>query len=501
MRVPLLLLLLGALPTARAQGLTDAQINVVTQRLQEGATHSWELGTRAQALLELSAPSFSVLTPHAPLPPPSALNASTNASLADALGIAHAAVAALPPPPANGTGQPLVDGDGAAGDPASLGVAVLLANWTRQPGADYDGAARAQVAYLFGPDVPRTPDGAISHRVGELQLWSDSVFMVPPFLAYYGVTTGNESMLVEAYTQIKLYRKYLMDTSAKGLWQHIVLGANGTDPGHWSTGNAWAAAGMLRVLGTMQSSPFAGKLKHQIKDLGTWAADIHAAMYPHLQPNGLFRNYADANASTANFDDASSSALLAAGVYRLALLTGNHKSVPLAERTRAALFANNASAPASASGAQVVKSSAVAIAVAVSSSSSDSSTSRASSSSSSSSTTNTTTSSSSSRATSTAPASSSSPASSPSPTDSAFSTSAHFTADGWLAPVVDPDDFGEAGAQSPEGEAFALMLHAAWRDWAAAGSPGANAARAGARAAWGGVLAGALAGVALAGVF
>ena len=26
---------------------------------------------------------------------------------------------------------------------------------------------------------------------------------------------------------------------------------------------------------------------------------------------------------------------------------------------------------------------------------------------------------------------------------------------------------------SPEGEAFALMLHAAWRDWSAAGSPGA----------------------------
>ena len=60
--------------------------------------------------------------------------------------------------------------------------------------------------------------------------------MVPPFLAYYGITTGNQSMLQEAYNQVKLYRNYLRDDSAGGLWQHIVLGANGTDQGHWSTG-------------------------------------------------------------------------------------------------------------------------------------------------------------------------------------------------------------------------------------------------------------------------
>ena len=29
--------------------------------------------------------------------------------------------------------------------------------------------------------------------------------MVPPFLAYYGVTTNNESMLQEAYTQVCFY--------------------------------------------------------------------------------------------------------------------------------------------------------------------------------------------------------------------------------------------------------------------------------------------------------
>jgi rhamnogalacturonyl hydrolase YesR len=60
--------------------------------------------------------------------------------------------------------------------------------------------------------------------------------MVPPFLAYYGVITRNLTLLTDAYDQIRLYRFYLRDPSANNLWKHIVLGTNGRDPGHWSTG-------------------------------------------------------------------------------------------------------------------------------------------------------------------------------------------------------------------------------------------------------------------------
>ena len=99
------------------------------------------------------------------------MKASVNASLADVYTIARNAVAALPAPPSNGSGQPLLLGDLSAGDPASIGVAVLIANWTRLGGQDYAGAATAQLEYLFGPEVPKTSDGAISHRVGQVQLW------------------------------------------------------------------------------------------------------------------------------------------------------------------------------------------------------------------------------------------------------------------------------------------------------------------------------------------
>ena len=72
--------------------------------------------------------------------------------------------------------QPLIGGTTsgeAAGDPASIGVAVLLANWTGAGAGDkldYAGAARDQLEYLL-EKVPRTSDGAISHRVESVQLW------------------------------------------------------------------------------------------------------------------------------------------------------------------------------------------------------------------------------------------------------------------------------------------------------------------------------------------
>jgi len=204
---------------------------------------------------------------------------------------------------------------------------------------------------------------------------------------------------------------------------------------------------MLRVLGTFKGSQFSKQFKNQIKDVGNWVAEIHSAMYPYLvrpslstlnesshlictlqQPNGLFKNYADRTKgnSTSNFDDASSSALLAATVYRLALLTGNKRFVPEAERTRAAIFATNGTMASAALSPS-------------------------------------------------SPSSTAQPPSSPSSTSTsdAFANSPHFTSDGWLSPVVDPLNVGVEGGKSPEGEAFALMLHAAWRDWSEAGSPGA----------------------------
>ena len=63
---------------------------------------------------------------------------------------------------------------------------------------------------------------------------SDFVYMVPPFLAYYGVLNKNQTMLQLAYDQCRLYRQALVDDDAGGMWRHIT--GNTTDSGHWTTG-------------------------------------------------------------------------------------------------------------------------------------------------------------------------------------------------------------------------------------------------------------------------
>ncbi|KAI9462083.1 Six-hairpin glycosidase-like protein [Boletus coccyginus] len=318
-------------PPVGAQSLTNAQVSIVAQRLAEGASHR-QYGTRSEVLLEYNASGYSVLSSSA-VPPPKQIPPNLKSALNDIFAITHTIVSNRSISNGNVTGpQPLIQ-DLSAGDPASIGVAVLLANWTGQgalDGLDYSGAARDQLEFLF-QNVSKTQDGAISHRMDQVQLWSDSVYMVPPFLAYYGVTTQNITLLQEAYTQISLYRKYLCDESASNLWQHIQLGSDGTDNGHWSTGNAWAAAGMIRVLGTIRGSQYAGSLGQQQQDLADWIQEIHDGMYRYQDPSGLFHNYAD---EPFTFLDASSTALLASTVYRLFLLWGVDTHLPHAELSR-----------------------------------------------------------------------------------------------------------------------------------------------------------------------
>ncbi|KAF9220660.1 hypothetical protein BS17DRAFT_713741 [Gyrodon lividus] len=418
LRIAVTLLVTSYIPVY-AQSLTDDQVSVVSQRLAEGATHSWEYGTRSEVLLEFGAPTYSVLS-SSPVPPPLQIPSDLTSTLSDVFAIAHTIVANRSISNGNITGpQPLIQ-DSSAGDPASIGVAVLLANWTGQgsvDGLDYAGAARDQLEYLF-QKAPKTNDGAISHRMDQVQLWSDFVYMVPPFLAYYGVITQNETLLQEAYNQISLYRKYLRDTHANNIWKHIQLGSYGTDNGHWSTGNAWAAAGMIRVLGTIQRSQYANSFKSQQGDLANWVREIHGGMYPHLDSSGLFHNYAD---DSTTFLDASSTALLASTVYRLSLLWGVHTYLPLAELSRKSLSAL--------AGANIN------ISISVTAKPS------------------TTT------------------------TSSSLSTSLpmlHFTSDGWLIPVVNPYAYPDQGQDSPEGQAFVISMQAAWRDWVADGSKGGN---------------------------
>lgn len=84
-----------------------------------------------------------------------------------------------------------------------LGVAILVANFSGATGGDYNTAIQQQLDYLL-TKAPRNTDGAISHRSEQIQLWSDNVSMVPPFLAYYGALHNNATVMAEAYNQVSI---------------------------------------------------------------------------------------------------------------------------------------------------------------------------------------------------------------------------------------------------------------------------------------------------------
>lgn len=104
--------------------------------------------------------------------------------------------------------------------------------------------------------------------------------MVPPFLAYYGGMTNNQTLLQAAYTQCQLYRSALRQPN--NLWAHILGGNGAHDPGMWATGNAWAAWGMARVLATIKKSSFAGQMSSQTADLGNWIGEIMTGCQPFI---------------------------------------------------------------------------------------------------------------------------------------------------------------------------------------------------------------------------
>ncbi|KAM0751988.1 hypothetical protein T439DRAFT_198485 [Meredithblackwellia eburnea MCA 4105] len=289
----------------------------------------WEIGTHAQAITEYIYPTLSPFSAGSiPIP--------TSPIAYQVLTIANYVLSTKQ----NGT-LPLMQ-DGSSADPASTGVAVLLANETSTglgynvTPAAYGQAATDQVTALL-QFTPRSPQGAISHRNSGVELWSDFVYMVPPFFAYYGVLFKNTTVIQAAYDQCRLYRDALRTST--GLWEHIVGGST-PDAGSWATGNGWAAAGMLRVYATIQRSSYASQYSSQLDDLINWTSEIVTAAFALQQPKDyLFPNYFDSNVTT--FSDAASSALISSVYYRLLFLGKNSSTLPTlskVEHTRLAVF-------------------------------------------------------------------------------------------------------------------------------------------------------------------
>ncbi|KAF9647034.1 Six-hairpin glycosidase [Thelephora ganbajun] len=300
-------------PYARAP-IDEATLTKVRANAIASAQRSWEVGTLTEALLEYSWPQLSVFNDAGSIPP--ARQLFTSNYPVDVVKIATDIVEKKP-----NDSLALVQ-DGSVGDPASIGFAVILANWTRNDTSDnrFSVAAGSQLNYVLSHS-PHTDDGAISHRTEQVQLWSDFVYMVPPFIAYFGAYDQPDAkkwLLQAAYDQCRLYRKYLQD-STTNLWKHIELGS-WQDEKLWATGNGWAAAGMFRVLQTIRNSDVSDSFLDQQQDLLNWIEEIVKTAWNYQTSAGALRNVIDESDS---FMDTASTALIASVTFRLAVLKGD----------------------------------------------------------------------------------------------------------------------------------------------------------------------------------
>ncbi|KIM77253.1 hypothetical protein PILCRDRAFT_626058 [Piloderma croceum F 1598] len=69
-------------------------------------------------------------------------------------------------------------------------------------------------------------------------------------------TTASFSKINCPYNQNRLYRSYPLDAVLNNLRSHVLLVPRVENSAHWSTGNAWGATRILRVLGTIRSSQY-----------------------------------------------------------------------------------------------------------------------------------------------------------------------------------------------------------------------------------------------------
>ncbi|KAL5524746.1 hypothetical protein ACEPAF_9892 [Sanghuangporus sanghuang] len=276
---------------------------------------SWEQGTAAAGVLEHDNPEYSVFAGS-----PFANNGNLPAT---ALQLAFSA--AVRQGPDGRLSQEINDGlDGAALDGASAGPYVLLGTFTEPSRADYfQSAAEKQLNYLLNT-APKTSTGAISMRNDGHAYWNDGVFMGPPFLAYYGALTNDQSLLQQAFDNVRLYREALLIDGPTGrLWAHIYNEdeASFWDKGLWATGNAWAALGIIRVEETIRKSAFADQMRDQLNELQSWTKEILDGTFAAIRSeDDLIPNYIDSNNT---FGDAAASAALASVAYRAAVISSD----------------------------------------------------------------------------------------------------------------------------------------------------------------------------------
>jgi unsaturated rhamnogalacturonyl hydrolase len=233
--------------------------------------HSWEQGVTAQAFLELGEREVVIL-----LAKEAVLRQREDGRLG-VIGVNQAVT-----------------------DPAANGEAVLYAARATGDPILRD-AAQRMLDYLMHR-APRTADGTLHHITHKAQVWVDSMYMAPPFLAVAGQPG-------EAARQVEGFRKLLWQQE-KQLYAHIWDDGQGVFErvACWGVGNGWAAAGIVRVLRALPPD-MADKRARLVR----YAREVIDGCLCHQRADGLFHDVVD---DPTTFVETNLAQMLAWAIYR-----------------------------------------------------------------------------------------------------------------------------------------------------------------------------------------
>lgn len=185
-------------------------------------------------------------------------------------------------------------------DPAANGEAVLYAAGVTNDPILRKGAEKMRDYLMYG--APRTKEGTLHHIADKPQVWIDSVYMAPPFLAVAGRPD-------EAVKQIEGFRELLWNRKMK-LFSHIWDDGKGDFERKdcWGVGNGWAVAGMTRVIKALPE-----KMAAEKKRLIGYVEEVIQGCLSHQRKDGLFHDVVD---HPDTFVETNLAQMLAYSIYR-----------------------------------------------------------------------------------------------------------------------------------------------------------------------------------------
>ena len=150
--------------------------------------------------------------------------------------------------------------------------------------------------------APRASDGTVYHLMDRREVWSDSMYMVPPFLAAAGRYDAALSMARGLLRRLRDPQSGLM------AWKWDDETGTPAAPEHWGVGLGWTLAGLARVQAALP--PGMARERDALRE------DVRAllsALCPHTRADGLFHNIVD---DPGSFVETNLSQMAAYTVYR-----------------------------------------------------------------------------------------------------------------------------------------------------------------------------------------